>query len=99
MFVLATDPDRGPNGTVTYSIVRNYVVVQSDQDYFRIDEQSGLIRTNVDPADLDRETTPAFTLDVRASDRGNPSLSTMATITISLRLVRCMTEGCVCNLS
>lgn len=84
MIVLATDPDRGNNGSVVYSIIRNSVIVGSDQDYFRINEQSGLIETNVDPVDLDRETIPAFTLDVRASDRGNPSKSTMATITISL---------------
>ena len=35
-------------------------------------------------AALDFETTPTFSLQVRASDNGSPSLSTTATVTISL---------------
>lgn len=84
MFVLATDPDRGNNGSVVYDIIKNSVTVGSKQDYFVIDRQSGLIKTNVDPRDLDRETIPSFTLEVRASDEGKPSLNATATITISL---------------
>ena len=84
MFVLATDPDRGNNGSVVYDIIKNSVTVGSKQDYFVIDRHSGLIKTNVDPRDLDRETIPSFTLEVRASDEGKPPLNATATITISL---------------
>ncbi|KAL8590527.1 hypothetical protein ACOMHN_010963 [Nucella lapillus] len=84
MFVLATDPDRGHNGSVVYDIIKNSVTVGSKQDYFVIDRRSGLIRTNVHESDLDRETIPSFTLEVRASDEGKPPLNTTATITITL---------------
>ena len=84
MFVLATDPDRGNNGSVVYDIIKNSVTVGSKQDYFVIDRQSGLIKTNVHQSDLDRETIPSFTLEVRASDEGKPPLNRTATITISL---------------
>ncbi|KAK7504632.1 hypothetical protein BaRGS_00004118 [Batillaria attramentaria] len=84
MYVLATDPDNGKNGTVVYEIIQNSIPVGSSRGYFTIDRQTGLIKTNVDMSDLDRETIPSFTLDVRASDEGSPPLYTTSTVTISL---------------
>lgn len=84
MYVLATDPDNGKNGTVVYDIIRNSITVGSRQDYFVIDRSRGLIKTNVPREELDRETIPSFTLEVRASDEGNPPRNRTAVITISL---------------
>lgn len=84
MYVLATDPDFGNNGSVVYDIIKNSITVGSLRDYFIIDRSSGLIKTNVPPDELDRETIPFFSLEVRASDEGNPPLNTTATITIAL---------------
>ena len=67
MFVQAQDPDRGENGTLEYSIVQNTVRINNNRDYFKIDKNSGLIRTNVDKRFLDREQVPAFALRVSIS--------------------------------
>ena len=85
MFVRATDADRGNNGSIVYNIVTDPVIVgHSKQAYFKIDSHTGLIRTDVSPHQLDRETVPLFSLSVRALDEGDPSLSVIAEVTISL---------------
>lgn len=72
--VTASDPDLGPEGDVTYALE------DSDSDgTFRIDRLSGTIRTT---KPLDFEERQVHSLIVFASDLGNPSLSSEATITI-----------------
>ena len=58
--VTATDADTGANGKIRFSIVSG-----NDQKHFKIDEETGDIRTN---ASLDFETTTNYTLRVRADD-------------------------------
>lgn len=59
--VLASDKDSGANGKLKFSIVSG-----DDQKHFKIDEDTGNIRTN---ALLDFETIPTYTLVVRVEDK------------------------------
>ena len=82
----ATDIDSGEGGIVTYQIVSgrigNVSVTDVSQLPFRLTTlQSGLIVTT---QELDREVVSEYTLIVRASDRGEPSLSSTATVTITV---------------
>ncbi|XP_071089001.1 protocadherin Fat 4-like [Haliotis cracherodii] len=75
----ATDTDEGLNGTVRYlfhpSVARSY------PNTFQINSISGRIRT---AKELDRETVPKYTILVIARDGGNPSLSSTASVIVSL---------------
>ncbi|XP_049865459.1 fat-like cadherin-related tumor suppressor homolog [Pectinophora gossypiella] len=74
--VIADDADAGVNGRVTYSIARG------DPDTrFAIDADTGYVSV-VRP--LDRETTPAYVLEVRARDRGIPSLEATALVNVEV---------------
>lgn len=70
--VSATDIDSSNNAIIRYSILYG----SSD---FQIDQTSGLIRTS---KQFDREVISSYSLFVRASDLGEPSLSSTVTITI-----------------
>ena len=70
--VIATDADRGNNGSVTYSLKQ--VPMKGSTGLFSIDSSTGLILTTLNNA-LDRETQPEYTVIVKASDRGYPSQS------------------------
>nr|XP_023660997.1 protocadherin-16-like [Paramormyrops kingsleyae] len=72
--VLASDPDQGPNGQVTYSISSS-----SMSGLFRINPSTGSITT---AAIMDREIWTQTKLVVTATDRGNPRLSGSATLTV-----------------
>lgn len=74
--VTASDPDLGPEGEVVYSLE------DSDSDgTFKIDRLSGTIRTT---KPLDFEERQVHSLVVFASDKGNPSLSSEATVTVNV---------------
>lgn len=60
--VLATDPDEGDNGAVTYSLYND-----TDAGQFDIDPQTGIITTK---GTFDREKKSSYSFDVQASDGG-----------------------------
>ncbi|KAM9792483.1 protocadherin-23 [Neosynchiropus ocellatus] len=74
--VFAFDDDSGFNGQIDYSIVSG-----NHNDAFILDSADGLLRTNVL---LDREITSSYRLVLQATDRGSPSLSSTATVTIQV---------------
>ncbi|KAJ8936032.1 hypothetical protein NQ318_000693 [Aromia moschata] len=74
--VTASDPDLGPEGEVVYSLEDS----ESDGT-FKIDRLSGTIRTT---KPLDFEERQVHSLVVYASDKGNPSLSSEATVTVNV---------------
>uniref|UniRef100_A0A8C5Q8M4 Cadherin domain-containing protein n=1 Tax=Leptobrachium leishanense TaxID=445787 RepID=A0A8C5Q8M4_9ANUR len=66
--VLATDPDLGSNGEVSYSL-------RSGEGYFTVEEDSGVVRVN---RPLDREHRVFHQLVVQAMDGGNqPEVSSV----------------------
>ncbi|XP_068628013.1 fat-like cadherin-related tumor suppressor homolog [Battus philenor] len=74
--VVADDADAGANGRVTYSIVRG------DRDArFAVDADTGHVSL---AAPLDREATPAYVLELRARDRGQPSLESTAFLNVEV---------------
>lgn len=74
--VIADDADSGANGRVTYSIARG------DRDgRFMIDADTGYLSV---AAPLDRETAPAYVLEVHARDHGLPTLEATALINIEV---------------
>ncbi|XP_030767379.1 fat-like cadherin-related tumor suppressor homolog isoform X3 [Sitophilus oryzae] len=74
--VTASDPDLGPDGEIVYSLE------DSDSDgTFKIDKLSGTIRTT---KPLDFEERQVHSLMVFAHDRGNPRLSSEATVTVNV---------------
>lgn len=74
--VIADDADSGNNGRITYSIARG-----NRDGSFSIDPDTGYISVS---AALDRETIPAYVLEVRAKDRGVPALETTAVINVEI---------------
>ncbi|XP_075972507.1 FAT atypical cadherin kugelei isoform X2 [Anticarsia gemmatalis] len=74
--VVADDADSGANGRVTYSIARG------DRDSrFSIDADTGYLAV---AAPLDRETAPAYVLEVHARDHGLPALEATALVNIEV---------------
>ncbi|XP_018558735.1 LOW QUALITY PROTEIN: protocadherin-23 [Lates calcarifer] len=76
MQVFASDADSGMNGQMEYSIVSG-----NHNDAFILDSVRGILATNVL---LDREITPSYKLVLQAADRGNPPLSSTATIRVQV---------------
>jgi hypothetical protein len=74
--VVVTDPDAGQ--THTFAITAG-----NTGGAFAIDPGTGQL-TVADPAAVDFETTPTFSLTVEATDTGTPFLSGSATITVNL---------------
>ncbi|XP_060720172.1 protocadherin-23 isoform X1 [Tachysurus vachellii] len=68
------DPDDGINGTVIYSIENTF------GDFFINSETGAVSTTN----SLDREKRPNYTLLIKAADQGFASLTSTATLSISL---------------
>ena len=64
----ADDPLEGRNAHMTYSIEKNVVEDKTGAALFRIDSQTGLLRTAL--CCLDRETTPEYHIQVVAHDGG-----------------------------
>ncbi|XP_059190480.1 protocadherin-23 [Centropristis striata] len=76
MQVLASDADSGINGQIEYSIVSG-----NPNEAFILDSVRGILATNVL---LDREITPQYKLVLQAADRGNPPLTSTATIRVQV---------------
>ena len=76
--VTATDADEpgNPNSLITYSITDG-----NDMDTFTISSSNGSIST---ASTLDFETLSNYVLTVTANDQGNPVMSGMATVNISV---------------
>ncbi|XP_033106725.1 cadherin EGF LAG seven-pass G-type receptor 2-like isoform X3 [Anneissia japonica] len=74
--VHATDGDYGPNSEITYQILNP----EPPNDVFTI-QSSGAITTR---KKLDRETIETYTLNIQASDNGNPSHSSTAEVVITV---------------
>ena len=75
--VSATDPDFGSNGFVYYTFDGG----NNANGTFTVDYALGTVRTN---AVLDREKTAEYELVVIAVDRGEPSQSSSATISVKV---------------
>uniref|UniRef100_A0A8C7ZZX1 Protocadherin-16 n=1 Tax=Oryzias sinensis TaxID=183150 RepID=A0A8C7ZZX1_9TELE len=77
--VTARDKDQGPNGDISYSILKDQSVYHS---WFSIDSVTGIITTS---SQLDYEKNPNPSITVVASDGGNPPLSSTAVVNILLQ--------------
>ena len=77
--VVASDLDIGQNGDFRFSIVDAPTPMFSDNPYFTIDPMSGEILVS-EPVDFELE--PVITLEVRATDLGDPSLTGSATVSV-----------------
>lgn len=67
--VIATDADKGNNGTVTYSLKQ--VPMKDGGPIFDINQHTGLITTTMSNA-LDREVQESYLILVQAKDQGTP---------------------------
>ncbi|XP_078532937.1 protocadherin Fat 4 [Lissotriton helveticus] len=74
--VSAVDKDSGPNGQLDYSIIDG-----NKEHFFSINRGSGELRST---RPLDREKIAQYTLTVRASDKGSPSLSSTAKVLVNV---------------
>ncbi|KAM8741703.1 protocadherin-16 [Acanthopagrus schlegelii] len=75
-FLKATDPDTGPGGELEYRITAG----DPDRD-FHLHTSTGALSTS---RGLDRETKAEYTLEIVATDRGSPALSTTVTVEIKV---------------
>uniref|UniRef100_W5U6J6 Protocadherin Fat 2 n=1 Tax=Ictalurus punctatus TaxID=7998 RepID=W5U6J6_ICTPU len=73
--VLATDKDTGENGSIIFAL-------EEDFSLFRIDPYLGDVSLQ---RPLDYETLNKYVLNVRASDEGEPSLSTVAELYVQVQ--------------
>ncbi|XP_042793470.1 protocadherin gamma-B7 isoform X19 [Panthera leo] len=78
--VSASDPDLGPNGRVSYSIVASDLEPRALASYVSVSAQSGVVFAQ---RALDHEQLRAFELTVQARDQGSPALSA----NVSLRVL------------
>ena len=78
---LARDLDLGSNGEVNYTL-EVFGLAVGDSPPFEIDPDTGLVTTT---RSLDREEVGFYTLFIRASDGGTPSLSINATVNVTIR--------------
>ncbi|VFV21511.1 protocadherin gamma-a5 [Lynx pardinus] len=78
--VSASDPDLGPNGHVSYSIVASDLEPRALASYVSVSAQSGVVFAQ---RAFDHEQLRAFELTVQARDQGSPALSA----NVSLRVL------------
>ena len=78
MTLQANDSDTGDNGNVTYAIDSSS---QEIIDTFRIAQMTGVLTTKVE---LDREVKSFYTIPIKASDHGNPPLSSTTLVRLSV---------------
>lgn len=78
--LFATDADTGDNGDVGYEIIGQN---QNDPDerIFTVDPELGSVTCH---KELDRETLDTYQLRVVAHDKGNPRLSSTATVLLTV---------------
>ncbi|XP_066128869.1 protocadherin gamma-B1 isoform X19 [Saccopteryx bilineata] len=70
--VSASDPDLGPNGRVSYSIVASDLEPRALSSYVSVSAQSGVVFAQ---RAFDHEQLRAFELTLQARDQGSPALS------------------------
>ncbi|XP_010612232.1 protocadherin gamma-B5 [Fukomys damarensis] len=70
--VSASDPDLGPNGQVSYSIVASDLEPRALLSYVSVSPQSGVVFAQ---RAFDHEQLRAFELTLQARDQGSPALS------------------------
>ncbi|XP_037658056.1 protocadherin gamma-B5 isoform X21 [Choloepus didactylus] len=78
--VCASDPDLGPNGRVSYSIVASDLGPQALSSYVSVSAHSGVVFAQ---RAFDHEQLRAFELTLQARDQGSPALSA----NVSLRVL------------
>nr|XP_058142043.1 protocadherin gamma-B4 isoform X21 [Dasypus novemcinctus] len=78
--VSASDPDLGPNGRVSYSIVASDLGPQALSSYVSLSAQSGVLFAQ---RAFDHEQLRAFQLTLQARDQGSPALGA----NVSLRVL------------
>ena len=78
--VSASDPDLGPNGRVSYSIVASDLEPRALSSYVSVNPQSGVVFAQ---RAFDHEQLRAFELTLQARDHGSPALSA----NVSLRVL------------
>ncbi|XP_047411320.1 protocadherin gamma-B5 isoform X17 [Sciurus carolinensis] len=78
--VSASDPDLGPNGQVSYSIVASDLEPRTLSSYVSLSEQSGVVFAQ---RAFDHEQLRSFELTLQARDHGSPAL----TSNVSLRVL------------
>ncbi|XP_054424270.1 protocadherin gamma-B2 isoform X12 [Pteronotus mesoamericanus] len=78
--VSASDPDLGPNGHVSYSIVASDLEPRALSSYVSVNAQSGVVFAQ---RAFDHEQLRAFELTLQARDQGSPALSA----NVSLRVL------------
>lgn len=76
--VTAIDRDEGNNSAIFYSLLDT---PNTHSQWFQIDSHSGLITTR---AHIDCETEPVPQLTISARDNGSPSLSSTATVFVTI---------------
>uniref|UniRef100_A0A8C7Y9S7 Cadherin domain-containing protein n=1 Tax=Oryzias sinensis TaxID=183150 RepID=A0A8C7Y9S7_9TELE len=76
--VQATDPDEGPNGDVEYAFGDDMTSIA----LFAIDRNTGEIRVK---GHIDYETADVYKLDVQASDKGQPPMTTDCRVIIKVQ--------------
>ena len=74
--VAATDDDHGADGLIIFTFIDG-----NSEGRFQIDPKSGVIELR---KQLDRETTEMYSLIVLAADQGSPSLSSTATVNVTV---------------
>ncbi|XP_021082326.2 protocadherin gamma-B1 isoform X18 [Mesocricetus auratus] len=70
--VSASDPDLGPNGHISYSIIASDLEPKSLWSYVTLNAQSGVVFAQ---RAFDHEQLRSFQLTLQARDQGSPSLS------------------------
>ncbi|XP_059030833.1 protocadherin gamma-B2 isoform X8 [Mustela lutreola] len=78
--VSASDPDLGPNGRVSYSIIASDLEPRALASYVSVSAQSGVVFAQ---RAFDHEQLRAFELTLQARDQGSPALSA----NVSLRVL------------
>ncbi|XP_076470425.1 neural-cadherin-like [Babylonia areolata] len=83
--IRASDNDAGENGRITFSI-ENIVdgANVARPDYFLIDANSGVVTTNTDGSNLDREAQDTYRLTIKLQDGGNPMRLNSGVLTVTL---------------
>lgn len=81
MTVVASDPDLGTNGQVTYSIIDALVQGSPISTYVTIDPSNGAIYAL---RSFDHEDVSRIAFTIQARDGGNPSLSTNTTVLLTV---------------
>ncbi|XP_029368111.1 protocadherin-18b isoform X2 [Echeneis naucrates] len=81
MTVVASDPDLGTNGQVTYSVIDALIQGSPISTYLTVDPSNGAIYAL---RSFDHEDVSRIAFTVQARDGGNPSLSTNTTILLTV---------------